>query len=161
MAGQGVYIKSGEVSIVDASVIAAKQSRPKQGKDGQNTQDPEARWSVEVGADGKRKSTDGYKAHDNVDGDGFIKATDYSTGSLHDLNCFTGLLTGEESVAYADSAYQSAVHAEWLSERGIENSSIKRAYWNRPLGKEDNQFNRLPSGARSAVERVFGVLKQP
>ena len=27
-AGQGVYIKSGEVSIVDASVIAAKQSRP-------------------------------------------------------------------------------------------------------------------------------------
>ena len=53
-------IKSGEVSIVDASVIAAKQSRPKQGKDGQNTQDPEASWSVEVGADGKRKSTDGY-----------------------------------------------------------------------------------------------------
>ena len=32
LAGQGVYIKSGEVSIVDASVIAAKQSRPKQGK---------------------------------------------------------------------------------------------------------------------------------
>ena len=29
LAGQGVYIKSGEVSIVDASVIAAKQSRPK------------------------------------------------------------------------------------------------------------------------------------
>ena len=77
-----MYIKSGEVSIVDANVIAAKQSRPKQGKDGQNTQDPEARWSVEVGADGKRKSTDGYKAHDNVDEAGFIKATDYSAGSL-------------------------------------------------------------------------------
>ena len=59
-----------------------------------------------------------------------------------------------------DSAYQSAVHAEWLSERGIENSSIKRAYRHRPLGKEDKQFNRLPSGARSPVERVFGVLKQ-
>ena len=100
LAGQGVYIKSGEVSIVDASVIAAKQSCPKQGKDRQNTQDPEASWSVEVGSDGKRKSADGYKAHDNVDKDGFIKATD--------------LLTGEESAAYADSAYQSAVHAEWL-----------------------------------------------
>ena len=34
---EGVYIKSGEVSIVGASVIAAKQSRPKQGKDRQNT----------------------------------------------------------------------------------------------------------------------------
>ena len=48
-------------------------------------------------------------------------------------------------------------YAEWLSERGIENSSIKRAYRNRPLRK---QFNRLPSGAQSLVERVFGVLKQ-
>ena len=66
----------GEVSIVDTSVIAAKQSRPKQGKDGKNTQDPEARWSIEVGSDGKRKSTDDYKAHDNVDEAGFIKATD-------------------------------------------------------------------------------------
>jgi len=56
--------------------------------------------------------------------------------------------------------YQSAVYAEWLSECGIGNSSIKRAYQHRPLGKEDKQFNRLPSGARSAVERVFGVLKQ-
>ena len=90
-----MYIKLGEVSIVDTSVIATKQSRPKQGKDGKNTQDPEARWSVEVGADGKRKSTDGYKAHDNVDGARFIKVTDYSTGSLHDSNCFTGLLTGD------------------------------------------------------------------
>ena len=47
------------------------------------------------------------KVHDNVDEAGFIKATDYSTGSLHDSNCFTGLLTGEESAAYADSAYQN------------------------------------------------------
>ena len=149
LAGQGVYIKSGEVSIVDASVIAAKQSCPKQGKDRQNTQDPEASWSVEVGSDGKRKSADGDKAHDSVDKDGFIKAT-----------CFPGLLMGEEAAAYADSAYQSAVHAEWLSERSIENSSIKRAYRHQPLGKEDKQFNRLASGARSLVERVFGVLKQ-
>ena len=93
---QGVYIKSGGVSIVDAGVIAAKQSRPKQGKDGQNTQDPEASWSFEVGSDSKRKNTDGYKAHDNVDKDGFIKAT-----------CFPGLLMGEEAAAYADSAYQT------------------------------------------------------
>ena len=33
-------------------------------------------WRDEVGSDGKRKSTDGYKVHDNVDEDGFIKATD-------------------------------------------------------------------------------------
>ena len=84
---------------------------------GRTRKTPEARWSVEVGADGKRKSTDGYKAHDNVDGARFIKVTDYSTGSLHD-------------------------------------SKIDR--W----AKKINNLTGLHSGARSLVERVFGVLKQ-
>ena len=67
---------------------------------------------------------------------------------------------GKESAAYADSAYQSEKHDTWLSERGIENRLTKRAYRNRPLTEKDKQFNRLHSGVRSTVERVFGVLKQ-
>ena len=77
---QGLYIKSGEVSIVDASVIEANQRRPNKRKDGRSTQDPEADWNVKNGSDGKRKSTYGFKAHLNVDEDGLIKSTDYSSG---------------------------------------------------------------------------------
>ena len=157
---QGLYIRSGTVSIVDASVIEAKQNRPNKRKDGSSTQDPEADWNVKAGSDGKRKSTYGFKAHANVDEDGFIKSTDFSRGSLHDSNCFTDLLSGDESAAYADSAYQSQAHDDWLSERGIENRIIKRAYRGRPLTDEDKRFNRLHSGVRCTVERVFGVLKQ-
>ena len=157
---QGLYIQSGEVSIVDASVIEAKQSRPNKRKDGSSTQDSEADWNVKKGSDGKRKSTYGFKAHLNVDEDGLIKSTDYSSGSSHDSNHFTDLLGGEESAVYADSAYQSEKHDQWLSERGIDNRVTKRAYRNRPLSEEDKQFNRLHSGVRSTVERVFGVLKQ-
>ena len=157
---QGLYIQSGEVSIVDASVIEAKQSRPNKRKDGSSTQDSEAGWNVKKGSDGKRKSTYGFKAHLNVDEDGLIKSTDYSSGSSHDSNHFTDLLGGEESAVYADSAYQSEKHDQWLSERGIDNRVTKRAYRNRPLSEEDKQFNRLHSGTRSTVERVFGVLKQ-
>ena len=157
---QGVYIKSGEVSIVDASVIEAKQSHPNKRKDGSSTQDREADWNVKNGSDGKRKSTYGFKAHLNVDEDGLIKTTDYSSGSSHDSNHFTELLSGDESAAYADSAYQSDKHSQWLHERGIDNRITKRAYRNRPLSKKDKQFNRLHSGVRSVVERVFGVLKQ-
>ena len=157
---QGLYIRSGEVSIIDASVIEAKQSRPNKRKDGSCTQDPEADWNVKAGSDGKRKSTYGFKAHANVDEDGFIKATDFSSGSLHDSNCFTSLLSGDETAAYADSAYQSQAHDDWLSERGIENRIIKRAYRGRPLTEEDKKFNRLHSAVRCTVERVFGVLKQ-
>ena len=157
---QGLYIKSGEVSIVDASVIEAKQCRPNKDKDGHSTQDPEADWNVKNSSDGKRKSTYGFKAHLNVDEDGLIKATDYSSGSSHDSNHFTELLSGTESAAYADSAYQSEKHEQWLSEHRVENRLTKRAYRNRPLSKQDKEFNRLHSRVRSTVERVFGVLKQ-
>lgn len=160
LAEKSLYIQSGEVSIIDASVIEANQCRPNKKKDGTSTQDPEAHWNVKAGSDGKRKSTYGFKAHINVEEDGFIKATDYTAGNVHDCNCFTNLLNGKESAVYADSAYPSKTHNDWLTEHGIENRLIKRAYRNRPLSPEEKRFNRLHSGTRSTVERVFGVLKQ-
>jgi IS5 family transposase len=79
LAEQGLYIQSGEVSIIDkvnglarenaleyASVIEAKQCRPNKRKGGSTTQDPEAALKVKAGSDGKRKSTYGFKAHINV-----------------------------------------------------------------------------------------------
>jgi len=163
---QGLYIKSGEVSIVDASVIEANQCRPNKRKEGRSTQAPDAAWNVKAGSDGKRKSTDkagtstyGDKAHINVDEDGFIKATDDSQGSLHDSHGFTELLSGKESAVYADSAYLSEAHEDGLSSRGIKSSVIKRAYRSRPLSDKDKCFNRIHAGVRCTVERVFGVLK--
>lgn len=157
---QALYVTSGTVSIVDASVIEAKQCRPNKTQAGEPTQDGEAGWNVKVASDGKRKSTYGFKAHVNVDEDGLIKATDFTAGNVHDSNCFTDLLAGDESAVYADSAYRSKKHADWLSEKGIDNRLTKRAYRNRPLTAEDKQFNRMHAGVRSTVERVFGVLKQ-
>ena len=43
---QGLYIRAGEISIVDASVIQAQRNRPNKDKDGNNTQDPEADWNA-------------------------------------------------------------------------------------------------------------------
>lgn len=160
LAEHSLYIQSGEVSIIDASVIEAKQCRPNKKKDGSNTQDPDAKWNVKAGSDGQRKSTYGFKAHINVEEEGFIKATDYTAGNVHDSNCFIGLLSGRERAAYADSAYPSEKHDQWLSDRHIKNCLIKRAYRNRPLTADEKRFNRQHSGTRSIVERVFGVLKQ-
>lgn len=56
---QGLYIPSGGVNIIDASMIEAWQCRPNKDKDGHSTQDPEAQWNVKAGSDGKRKSTYG------------------------------------------------------------------------------------------------------
>ena len=113
---QGLYIKSGDISIVDASVIEDKQCRPKD-KDKQSTQDHDAKWNVKAGSDGKSESTCGYKAHINVDEDGLIKSIGYTAGNVHDSNCFTELLDGEESSVYADSAYSSKKYSEcWMIE---------------------------------------------
>lgn len=160
LSAKGLYIQTGEVSIVDATVIEAKQGRPRKGKDGGNTQDSEAGYNVKVAANGKKTSTYGYKAHVNVDEDGFIKAVDYTPGNEHDSHALERLLTGAEEQVYADKAYASAEHDRLLAKRNTGNLILHKAKRNQPLSQRQKQQNRQWSGIRSTVERVFGVLKQ-
>lgn len=160
LSAKGLYIKAGEVSIVDATVIEAKQSRPRKGKDGENTQDSEAGYNVKVAANGKKTSTYGYKAHVNVDEDGFIKAVAYTPGNEHDSKSLEKLLTYSEEQVYADKAYASAEHDQLLAKRNTGNRIMHKAKRNRPLSDQQKHQNRQWSSIRSTVERVFGVLKQ-
>ena len=160
LSDKGLYIKTGEVSIVDATVIEAKQSRPRKGKDGENTQDSEAGYNVKVAANGKKTSTYGYKAHINVDEDGFIKTIDYTPGNEHDSKSLEKLLTRTEHQLYADKAYASAEHDKLLAKRNTANRILNKAKRNQPLNGQQKHQNRQWSGIRSTVERVFGILKQ-
>ncbi|MEB0033255.1 IS5 family transposase [Undibacterium sp. RTI2.1] len=154
-----LYIKAGEISIVDASVIQAKQNRPNKGVNGRNTQDSEAAYNVKASSEGKQKTTYGYKAHIAVEEDGFIKASAFTAGNVHDSQCLAPLLLGTESAVYADSAYKSAKHDALLAETRTKNCILERAYRNTPLTDQQKKRNRQHSGIRSIVERVFGVLK--
>ena len=145
--------------IIDASVIQAQRNHPNKDKDGNNTKGPEAGWNVKQGSDGKRKSTYGFKAHANVDKDGFIKATAFTAGNVHVSNHFIDLLSGKESEVYADSAYKSKEHDDWLEDHHVDNKVIERAYRNTPLTPEQKKETQRNSGTRCTVERVFGVLK--
>jgi len=156
---RGLLIRSGEISIIDASVIQAKNNRPNKDKNGKNTQDKEAAYNVKHGSDGQRKTTYGFKAHINVEEDGFIKRYDFTAGNIHDSQVFESLLTGKEKEAYADSAYKSKERDASLKSKRIENKILERAYRNTPLTGQQKISNRLVSGTRSIVERVFGVLK--
>ena len=156
---KGLFIRSGEVSIIDASVITAKNNRPNKGKNGENTQDKEAAYNVKNGSDGKRKTTYGFKAHINVEEDGFIKRYEVTAGNVHDSQVFESLLTDKEKEAFADSAYKSKERDSTLKNKRIGNRILERAYRNKPLTERQKHSNRLVSGTRSIVERVFGVLK--
>lgn len=157
---QGLIIKNGQASIIDASVIQAKNNRPKKNAKGENTQDVDASYNVKTASDGKQKITYGFKAHINVDEDGFILAQTLTTGSLHDSNVFEQLLTGSETATYADSAYKSQKHDALLHDKDIQNNILERAYRNKPLSAEQKRHNQFASQVRYVVERTFGVLKR-
>jgi len=157
---KGLIIKTGEASIIDVSVIQAKNNRPNKNAKGERTQDKEASYNVKTASNGKQKTTYGFKAHINVDEDGFIKSEALTTGSLHDSNMFEELLTGNEEAVYADSAYKSKRHDLLLKDKGIKNQVLNRAYRNTPLTQAQKRHNRFASEVRYVVERTFGVLKQ-
>jgi IS5 family transposase len=157
---KGFMIRSGEVSIIDASVIKAQRNRPNKNAQGENTQDPEAGYNVKTASDGKQKTTYGFKTHMNVDEDGFIKDQQLSAGNTHDSQVFEVLLTGTEKEVYADSAYKSEKHDELLASKGIKNKVLERSYRNKKLTDKQKENNRFKSQIRTVVERTFGVLKK-
>ncbi len=128
-----LMITKGSISIIDASVIEAKQSRPRKNKKGENTQDPEAEYFSKIGSDGKIKTTYGYKLHINTDEDGFIGNLEYTTANIHDSQVFEEILTGYEYEVYADSAYASEATNQLL---GKKNKVLHQAYRNKPLTKK-------------------------
>jgi IS5 family transposase len=127
LSAQGLFAKTGGISIVDATVIEAKQSRPRKNAKGENTQDSEAGYSIKVAANGKKTSTYGYKAHIDTDEDGFIKTVDYTPGNEHGPHSLKKLLTESERESYADKAYASGKHDRLLEDRGIENRILHKA----------------------------------
>ncbi|MDG5658889.1 IS5 family transposase [Acinetobacter baumannii] len=106
LAQQNIFIKAGSVSIIDASIVEAKNKRPKKGKHTDNTQDNEAAYVSKKDSTGKVKTTYGFKIHLNCDEDSFVKKVETTPANVHDSQCFTTLLTDDESAVYADSAYK-------------------------------------------------------
>ncbi|WP_369177748.1 transposase [Candidatus Thiodubiliella endoseptemdiera] len=152
-----IIVTLGSINIIDATVIEAKQSRKRKGKDSNNTQDSEAGYNVKTAADGKRKTTYGFKMHANTDEDGFVKRMTYTPGNVHDSQEMDKLLNKAHGQVFADSAYANKKNDERLGKHN--NKILHRAYRNKPLTKQQKQDNKQRSSIRYIVERTFGLLK--
>ena len=126
-------MKTGQISLMDARVIQAKHHRPNQGAAGESTQATEAAYKVKQSSDGQQKTTDGYKAHFNVEEDGLISKAITTAGLVHDSPGFAPWLTGEAPAVTADSADASEAHHTGLKQSQVKNGMLKRAYRNTPL----------------------------
>ena len=145
-----ITVSLGSSNIIDASDIEAKQSRKRKGKEN-NTQDSEASYNVKTAADGKRKTTYGFKAHANVDEDGFVKKMTFTSGNVHDSQEFDKLpdcgrakdklkTCGE---VYADSTYANKTNDKKLGKQN--NKVLHRAYRNTSLTQVQKQENKQRS----------------
>lgn len=160
-----IIVSLGSINIIDATVIKAKQSRKRKGKNGNNTQDKEAGYNVKIAADGKQKTTYGFKMHANTDEDGFIKKMTFTSANVHDSKEFDKLLDIGKTKdrlkicgkVYADSAYANKQNDKKLGKQN--NKVLHRAYRNKPLTKQQKQDNKQHSSIRYIVERTFGLLK--
>ena len=94
----------------------------------------------------------GFKAHINIEEDGFVKRYEFSAGNVHDSNVFESLLTGKEKEVLAGSAYKSKKHDEVLKKRRVTNRVLEQAYRNKPLTKQQKRSNHLTSSTRSIVK---------
>ena len=160
-----IMVSLGSINIIDATVIEAKQSRKRKGKDGNNTQDPEAAYNVKTAADGKKTITYGFKMHANTDEDGFVKKMTFTPGNTHDSKEFDKLLAIKSTKdniktlgeVYADSAYTNKQNDKKLGKQN--NKVLHRAYRNKPLTTQQKQDNKQRASIRYIVERTFGLLK--
>lgn len=157
---KNIMIKTGQVSIIDATVVEAHQSRPHKREDGSTTQDTDAGWSVKQKPDGSMRSVYGYSVHTNVDEDGFVQKQTVTVGNVHDITQRDALLTGHEAQLYADSAYASKATDALLAARGIDNQVQRKAYRNQPLSEADKARNKVIGTTRGRIEPVFGDWKQ-
>jgi IS5 family transposase len=151
------------VLLADLFIVLFVGISTSKGKDDNNTQDPEASYNVKTAADGKRKTTYGYKMHANTDEDGFVKKMSYTPGNVHDSQEFDKLLDTYKTKdkiktcgeVYADSAYANKKNNEKIGKQN--NKVLHRAYRNKPLTKQQKQDNKQRSSIRYVVERTFGL----
>jgi IS5 family transposase len=140
-------------TLVDASLIPSVARPPSRGSD---SGDPDASWG------GKQdKMVYGYKAHVGMDqGSELIRQAELTTAQVHDSRVFKELVSGDEEAVYADKAYDSQEHSDWLHSQGILDFIMIRGRRGRPLNSMARLFNSKVSKVRSGVERIFGTLKR-
>ena len=148
-----IIIKEGQVSIMDATIVEAHQSKGE-------TKDKQACWCVKKNSRGKEDATYGYKVHSNCDEDGFILNQEVTAGNVYDGTMREALLTGKESQLYADSVYDSADGREKLVRRAVKNRVQRKGCRHKKLTQDDHDYNKEVGVIRAIIEHQFAEYKE-
>ena len=170
LTSNGVVAKEG--TLVDASFVRVPKQRNKKDENadikkgaiplefGENKnklaqKDCDARWVT------KYKTNEfGYKDHTSVDQKTKV-ITNYevTTSSTHDSQSIKDLISEDDKILYADSAYKSQEIEDYLKTKNVKSKIIHRAYRNKTLTMEQQKENSKHSKTRVRVEHTYGTFK--
>jgi IS5 family transposase len=163
----GLILRRG--TMLDATVIETSAARPPRapstdmetGNSGSSpvASDPDARFTRRQGKIG---SSYGYKAHVGVDeGSGLIRKVITTPANVNDTSPADHLISGDERMVMADSAYHTHARERELKRKGIKSRLMRRPNKHHPdLPPRLKQFNRLIARRRAAVETTFATFKR-
>src|SRR5919204_5004778 len=150
----GLILKRG--TMLDATLIQAVSAPPKEDRP---SNDPDARFTRRQGKSG---STFGYKAHMGVDeGSGLIRAVVTTPANVNDTTPADELIRGDETVVWADAAYDTHARRARLKAEGKKPRIARRPNKHHPeLPPRLKRYNRLIARRRAAVETTFATWKR-
>ena len=93
------------------------------------------------------------------EGADLIRTARFTSAYVHDSVEFKPLVCGDEDAAYADKAYASQEHRDFLAEQGIRGSVMHKAARGKPLKSWQTWYNKAVAPIRAGVERLFARMK--
>ncbi len=151
---KGLMLKEG--TVVDATIIAAPSSTKNQGGE----RDPEMHQT--------KKGNQwhfGMKAHIGVDADsGIIHTVVTTPANTNDVTQAHALLHGDEQVAFGDAGYQGVEKREENLDTPVQwqvalRPGKRKALPDTPLGRINEQIEKLKAQVRAKVEHPFHIVK--
>lgn len=150
---KGLMVKQG--AIVDSTLVKGACKPESRRQDGTPV-DKDVHYTSRNG-----KAVDGMKVHVGLDEkSGLIRKLDLGVIEESDHKRFKDMVPRGVKRAYADKAYWSKEHREYLKRRGIRNCILKRAKRGRELTWAEQKRNKVFSRVRTRIEATMSALKR-
>lgn len=153
LAQKGYFVRKG--TIIDSTLVAAATKAGRTKRDG-TLVDPDVETV-------KRKDAfrEGMKVHVGMDSvSELIESVALSSVRVHDHCVFEEMIPEETEAVYADKAYDSEAHRDYLRKHGMRNGILRKAQRNHPLTTAQKERNKERGVIRGAIERKINDLKR-
>lgn len=149
---KGFLVKKG--TIVDSTLVKGACKPESKNQEG-GPVDPDVHYTSRNG-----KAVDGMKVHVGLDqGSGVIRKMEISHIEKHDHEYLKPMIRHRTKMVFADKAYASHEHDEYLERRKIKNGILSKGYRDHPLTLRQERRNWRLSRVRSIIEPKMNDLK--